>query len=54
MGRAILADTDGIMGQYEDLRNLHQCGQSRHRLQIVTEDEEGRHEGAKTAMEILF
>ena len=51
MGRAILADTDGIMGQYEDLRNLHQCRQSRHRLQIVTEDEEGRYEGTKSAME---
>ena len=51
MGWAVFTDTDGIVGQYENLWNLHQRGQSRHRLQIVAEDEEGRHEGTKTAME---
>ena len=51
VGRSVLADTDGIMGQHEDLRQLHQSGESRHRLQIVAEDEEGADIGPETAVQ---
>ncbi len=51
MGRAVLADTDGIMGQNEDLRQLHEGRESGHGLQIITEDEEGADIGAETAVQ---
>ena len=50
MGRAVLADADGVMGQDEDLRNVHDGRKARHRLYIVTEDEEGSHIGPESAV----
>ena len=46
MGRAVLADADGIMREDEDGRQLHQCGETDRRPQVVREDQKGRAVGA--------
>ena len=51
MGRAVLANTDGIMGQHIGNRQLHEGSQAHHRLDVVGEYEEGSHIGSHAAME---
>src|SRR5580700_1375079 len=40
VGRAILADSDGIVGEYIDGRYLHQRGQPDGRTRVVAKDQE--------------
>src|SRR5262249_33009453 len=42
MRRPILAVTHGVMGENENGRKLHQCGEPNGRPRIVAEDDEGR------------
>ena len=41
MGWAILAQTDGVMGQHLDVAGAHEGGQPQGRAHVVGEDEEG-------------
>ena len=40
MGRAVLADTDRVMREHVDDRQLHQGAQANRRLHVIAEDQE--------------
>ena len=42
MGRAVFAQTDGIMGEHLDLTRLHQGGEPQRGAHVIGKDEEGR------------
>ena len=47
MGRAVLADSDGIVGENEGRRQLGQRGEADRRADVIGEDAEGRTAGAE-------
>ena len=51
MGRAILAQTDGVMGQHLNVAGAHEGGQPQGRTHVVGEDEEGGARGDQPPMQ---
>ena len=51
MGRSILAQSNGIMGQYENGLNAHQCSHTNGRTQEVGKYQEGAAKGNKATVQ---
>ena len=53
MGWSVLADADGVMGEYEENTSLAESSQANRRTGVVTEDEEGRTGRTEASVESL-